>query len=305
MAAPEIQEHEAIDAKPTSEETQLVDALRALVRREIGRPPQEAAPSAQPSMWEGIRLLILCANIVLLISLLPRDLLSNPALETAAKLLPALFGSLFVIYLAWFRERLLKLTRNRRFNRFQLLLLLVLAFATVPLFRIHPEVLPKGTSLSIDGKPYKKLESIPLSFRSHEVLLQPGREAAGDPRKFRFGVSSLLRAARNSGPSPDWSLLYPADFTARDTNAKVQVKKLRGEYYDDVFEGTDLDKRDDTVLVLSMNGQRARTILLPLGSYELQWLSGKSKTYPACNWEVVENGSKTVSLEEDTGCYIH
>jgi len=74
------------------------------------------------------------------------------------------------------------------------------------------------------------------------------------------------------GTGPDWSLRYPVDFRARDGRSKVQVRKTHGELYDDVFEGTDLDRLGKSAFILSMNGNRVRTIQLPLGSYELEWI---------------------------------
>jgi len=263
----------------------------------MGRPPERVPSSAEPSLKEGFWLLLFCLNTVLLISRLPREVLSGPAVETASKLLPALFGSLFVIYLAWFRERLLALTRHERFNRLQVALLLILTFTSVRLFPISPEILPKGTALSIDGTARKDLHRIPLSFGAHDILMQPARDAGVEKRQFRFGLRSLLRAVWNGGPGPDWSLLYPADFTARDPTAKVQVKKLRGEYYDDVFEGTDLERRDNATLVLSMNGNQARTIQLPVGSYELQWTLSTGQTCPAYQWKLVGSDPSVAKLE--------
>lgn len=300
MATPELRKEEPKQAVPGPDDAQVLEALRALVRREMGRPPEKTPSSAEPSVKEGFWLLLLCLNIVLVVSRLPREVLTGPAVETASKLLPALFGSLFVIYLAWFRDRLLLLTRNTRFNRLQVGLLLVLTFASARLFPVSPEILPKGTALTIDGRA-REPGRIWLSCGTHEILLQPPKDAGAEQRKFRFGVRSLLRAAWNGGPGPDWSLLYPADFTARDTSAKVQVKKLRGEYYDDVFEGTDLDRRGDALLVLSMNGNRERTIQLPLGSYELQWTLSTGQTCTAYPWEV-KSGDQSVVRMEDRPC---
>lgn len=298
MTTPELRTDEPKQAVPGRDDAQVLEALRALVRREMGRPPEKIPSSAEPSLKEGFWLLLFCLNTVLLISRLPREVLSGPAVETASKLLPALFGSLFVIYLAWFRERLLTLTRHKRFNRLQVALLLVLTLTGVPLFPVSPEILPKGTALSIDGKAHKNTHQILLSCGAHDILLQSARDAGTEKRQFRFGLRSLLQAVWNGGPGPDWSLLYAADFTARDPNAKVQVKKLRGEYYDDVFEGTDLDRRDYAVLVLSMDGKRARTVQLPLGSYELQWTLGTGQICPAYKWEVVSSNPSQAKLED-------
>jgi hypothetical protein len=299
MPAPHLQEDRVEEATPKSDDARVVEALRALVRQEIGRPEEETAPAAEPSLKEGVWLLLFCLNAILLVSRLPHEVLSDPAVETAGKLLPALLGSLFVIYLAWFRERLLVLTRHRRFNQSQVALLLVLAFVAMPLFPISPEILPKGAALSIDGKPHKDAHRLWLSFGAHDILLQPARNVALDPRQFRFSVANLLHAVWSG--DLDWNLLCKADFKARDTTAKVQVQKLRGEYYDDVFEGTDLDRRDNTTLILSMNETDTRTILLPLGRYEVQWILGTGQTCQARPLDV--NGSDTtVTRLEDKPC---
>jgi hypothetical protein len=285
-------------AAPGSNDAQVVEVLRALIRREMGRPAEKTPPSVEPSLKEGMWLLLFCLNIVLLISRLPREVLSGPAVETAGKLLPAILGSLFVIYLAWFRERLVALTRHRRFHYSQVGLLFVLAFTSVPLFPVRPEILPRGTALSIDGKAYKNPDRIWLSFGAHDIFLQPARNAGAEPRQFRFSVRSLLRAVWNPAPGPDWNLLYPVAFQARDSTAKVEVKKLRGEYYDDVFEGTDLDRRDNAVLVLSMNENRVRTIRLPLGTYLQQWVLSTGETCRACQLAVTGRDQSVAVLED-------
>ena len=300
MAAPRGEENRAEKASPKSDDAQVVEALRALVRHELGRPKEEPHHAPEPSLKEGVSLLLFCLNTVLLVSRLPRELLSDPAMEAAGKLLPALFGSLFVIYLAWFRERMLALTRHRRFNQSQAGLLLVLAFTAVPLFPIRPDILPKGTGLSVDGKPHKNPRTLWLSLGAHDVLLQPARDAGAEPRQFRFGVSHLLRALWFGGQAPDWSLLYPVGFKARDLAAKVQVRKIRGVYYDDIFEGNDLDRRGDAAFVLFMDQNRMRTVPLPLGNYELQWTLGSGKTCRPYPLEV--KGADDLTSLEDQPC---
>src|ERR1035437_8843848 len=103
MAATRERKAEAKEAVFEPDGTQVVEALRSLIRREMGKPTENEHPSLKEGMW----LLLFCVNLVLLVSRLPRELLSDPTVELAGRLVPALLGSLFVIYLDWVREGLL------------------------------------------------------------------------------------------------------------------------------------------------------------------------------------------------------
>ena len=293
MAAIRERKAEAKEAASEPDGTQVVEALRSLIRREMGKPTENEHPSLKEGMW----LLLFCVNLVLLVSRLPRELLSDPTVELAGRLLPTLLGSLFVIYLAWFRQRLLALSRHKRFNQLQVALLFVLTLIDLPLSRISPNILPKGTAFSIDGKLHKNVQRVWLSCDVHDVTLHPPKNSDAALRQFRFPVRSLLSAAWSGGNGPEWSLLYPVDFTARDARSRVQVRKTHGELYDDVLAGTDLDRLDKSAFILSMNGNRVRTIQLPLGSYELAWIL-ESGRCPAYNLEVASSGQMQASLED-------
>ena len=284
---------------PRSEDSELVEELKAFVRREMGRSGESPARVKEPSMREGAWLLLFCVNAVLLVSRLPNEIVSDPAVQTASKLLPALLGSHFVIYVSWFREHLLTLTRHRLFNRLQLGLFVILAITALPVVPVSPQVLPKGTALSIDGKTRADKKLAFLYPGAHEVLLQPAKNAGAEPRKFRLTGGQLLRTLWKG--NPEWSLLYKADFEARDTAAKVQIRKLRGEFYDDVVQATDLDRLDDSTLVLSMNGTDTRTIRLPLGRYETQWILGSGQ---ACQVRPldIDGGDTSVTRLEGVPC---
>src|ERR1035437_2396198 len=294
MAATRERKAEAKEAVFEPDGTQVVEALRSLIRREMGKPTENEHPSLKEGMW----LLLFCVNLVLLVSRRPRELLSDPTVELAGRLLPALLGSLFVIYLAWFRKRLLALSRHKRFNQLQVALLFVLALIDLPLSRISPNIRPKGTALSIDGKLHKNVQRVWLSCDVHDVILNPPKNSEAKERPFRFPVRSLLSAAWSGGNGPEWSLLYPVDFEVRDTLSKVQVRKKDGELYDDVFEGTDLERLDKSVFTLAMNGNDGKTIQLPLGGYGLHWLLGSGKPGPGCTAEVAESARTIASLED-------
>jgi len=287
---------EANDAISGTDGTQVVEALRSLIRQETGKP---VPPNEHPSLREGLWLLLLSLNVVLVVLRLPRELLSDPGVELAGKLLPVLLGSLFVIYLAWFRERMLALTRHSRFNQSQVALFFVLAFISLPLFPITPKVMPKGTAFSVDGKLHKVVQRIGLACgNAHDVILYPPKDSEAKQRQFRFPVRSLLGAVWSRGNGPEWSLLYPVDFTARNARSKVQVRKIQGELYDDIFEGSDLDRLDRSAFVLGMNGNRVRTIELPLGSYELQWILESGQSCSAYPLEVTAGEQAEARLED-------
>jgi hypothetical protein len=112
-----------------------------------------------------------------------------------------------------------------------------------------------------------------------------------------------LSAVWSGSKGPDWSLRYPVDFTARDDHSKVQLQKIHGELYDDVFDGTDLDRRDNSAFILAMNGKRVRTIQLPLGSYELQWVLQSGQSCGSHSLEVTSSDPREV--KEDDPCPGH
>src|SRR5579885_420368 len=268
---------------PAGQSERLAEAVRALIREELGRPAVPPPPAEQPSWREAFWLLVFCGNVILILSRLPRGLFSGPAVELAEKLLPALLGSLFVIYLAWFRERLLLVSRLKRFHGLQLGLLAVLIFLNLPVFPLRPVIRPDSVGVMIDGKPQRKGVRIWVACGGHDItLLPPVSEELAPPeerrtkeRKFRFGPWQVLRAASGKA-HPDWGLLTAVRFLA-EPDATLRIRKLSGEFYDEVLERTDLVKADRTTVEIAMNGLDSRLVMLPIGHYEAAPVAASGK----------------------------
>jgi hypothetical protein len=283
--------------------SKLVDGLRALIAEEVGRtdgakPPAKTAPKEiqwRDTLW----LLVVIANVVTIATLTPDEWMKKDRWEFFFKLIPWLFGGLFLTNAAWVRDRFLAVSRNTAFRVSQLVLLSATSALQFQIFSITPTVLPPKAVLLVDGAP--KRRRLHLSFANHEVqIVPPETPASADastpklqPRKFTLTRWQLLSLSV-SGRAPEWSLVIPVDLSLDNKGYTVEIRRADsgsgGNFPSDFLESTDLDVVDPRLVRDTIPpAMDSEEIALPIGKYKF------SVVRDGCRTEI----TKTIALGDD------
>jgi hypothetical protein len=218
------------DAKPPS--AALVEAIRGLVREEMGQAASEEATPA-PSRSDAFWLFLCLANVAMLLWWTPEAVLENPKLEFLVKLIPLVGGYLFALGYLWFRNNLLAAGRSGKFKAAQLLLAAVLlpaGLSQTNIFHLKPLLEPdKAVTVSVGGEEVDP-KRIWLPLGTHEFKIRFGRKEGADrweERTFKLGPWQMLKAL---WARPRWPLLYKITFIYSASDVEVVVRRVEGEY---------------------------------------------------------------------------
>ncbi|HTB13988.1 MAG TPA: hypothetical protein VK752_20575 [Bryobacteraceae bacterium] len=258
------------DAKPPQE--RLAQAVRDLIQEELHRPAPkgEELPSFEKVLWIGVIL----ANIVLLITQVPDQILKDTSFEFASKLIGYVFGGLLLVYSSWAREQIMKLVRVRWFQACQITLLILLLFLRVHVVFIHPNVEPAGAQLWVDGEAvrFKRGGSLGLSFRTHDIKVVPPAESKDKPYQFTIRRWDLVRGAFGNRDTARWTPLYQFSFKRRFIESSVELLR-DGSLFEGILESQPANVEFDPkgyLKVLSDPTTELGTVYLPLGTYTVR-----------------------------------
>ncbi|MGA3043439.1 MAG: hypothetical protein ABSF54_21905 [Bryobacteraceae bacterium] len=253
----------------------LVKSLRAVVREEMGGPPQPPRPAFKPTGKDVLWLVILAGDAALLTHLFPED--AKGPLEFLKDFLPWLLGGTFVVLNDWFRDHLLSWSRKAWVRAAQAALLVIgiaLLVKTVP---ITPNVKPDGTEFAIDDKPRSASERTWLTIHSHTITLAPGQ---GEPqnavkRTIELSWWQIVKAGFLKD-SRDWRRVYKTDIDTPE-NAHVTIRMLDGNFDDDFLDPANLHRSglseprgEEPALTFESSGtETTDALLLPWGRYSI------------------------------------
>jgi hypothetical protein len=253
----------------------LVLGVRELVREELQRPATLPAQDELPTWGDAAWLLIFICNVALLFSLVPR---LNSQIEFIFKLAPWLFGGLFVVANAWFRDRLLEISRLRWFRASQAaLLFLAIALPHARIIPIKVAVHPANADLTIDKIPEDYDKVIWLSLWNHAVTISKDKndDVAADNREFKLGWWEMIPAVLSKEMAPDWALIYPLDIdTSEVTNEKCSILITRSGPFDrDFLDPENLRSYGMTKIsidVIKYTSKGSSRTYLPFGKYAMK-----------------------------------
>lgn len=244
------------------------EAIRALVRDELNRstPTRDSALRQKPTWQDGMWLLLLIANVVLVVDLVPQQWWKNPILEITGKVLPWIGGGTFVLGATWFRERLLEFSRKRTFK-------VAMACGFVPLLMLHvrfiplqPTINPTDAQLYVDGVHYGSFhgnEKIRLRLWNHTFRIQPYDPASGNFRVIDWTWRQLLAAWRDDN-QPQWALIYPLTIVSDGKGCTIHLQK---KPLDSDFNDEHLKRVGDHLDFLP--NLTSEIIYLPMGDYKI------------------------------------
>jgi hypothetical protein len=278
----------------------LVHSVRALVREELQLPSKLPSTEQLPTWGDAVWLLIFICNVALVFSIVP---LLNSQIEFLYKLVPWLFGGLFVVANAWFRDRLLEISRLRMFRASQALFLffaIILPHARIIPFRVT--VQPQNASLSIDKISVDHGRVIWLSPWNHAVTISRDKnDVPADSREFELGWWELIPAALSKDMKPIWGLIYPLDVdTSEATSGKCTILITKHwPFGRDFLEPQSLRSHNMIRVsdkIVEYTSESTTRTFLPFGKYNMQiGMDG-------CEPEVVDVENKISNYHRFSAC---
>lgn len=274
---------------PTPTNNRLDEIIRQIVREEITNPSVPAVSEPlQPTLKDGIWLLVMVTNVALLLALVPDTILTNSKLGLFLKLVPWLGSSLFVLGYAWFRDGILDLTRRRIFKVLLLAALVILtplAVSKLRIFRIHPLIEPSTAKVLIDDKPVmtNSDDGINVSLQSHTITIMEDSADDGEnadekkqnKRKFQMSFREVFRAWRDSSYRPRWPLIYDVTVSDQKLVDLIEIRK-EGDFDPDfwaqpapAYGGAEVIRGAEPGLLLFNWTGGDVSLRLPYGRYKL------------------------------------
>jgi hypothetical protein len=256
-------------AKPSDA---LAEAILALVREELNRPAPASTPQEQRPTWrDGFWLLVVLANVVLFVSLVPKEWWSSPALEIPGKILPWIGGGTLVLGATWFRERLLALSRSRALKVSMVCAIVPLVLLQVRFVSLWPRIDPLESHFYVDGalqEPrFQGQTRLWVRLGGHKFKIQP-HDSGGmtAERTIEWGWTRLL-GAWLTNHQPHWALVYPLTITDGD-GCKLHIRKSKPkEPFDSDFFDERLKRVADS---LEFEPKYTSDMVgLPVGTYEI------------------------------------
>lgn len=266
--------------------TQIDEALREIIREELGRTPT-STPEKRPHLGDAAWLVVIVTNLALLLALIPDSVLQSTKLGLIIKVIPWLGSYLFVLGYAWFSDQIIRFTRQPAFKVTQIVMLVVLAgvsFSRLQVFDIHPLIEPQGAEVMVDGGlvTVDKDGSIAVSLKSHDITItdKSDKNQRGEPneREFQLSFRDAFHAWRDSNYKPHWPLTYEIWFTAEKPISELEIRKIDGNFDADFWAKPSstaskrpLTRGRDVNVLLFAWEQNTRTVAfdLPFGTYKV------------------------------------
>jgi hypothetical protein len=250
-------------------------------RQSRGGASRGSSSSAKPALWFALILV----NMVLGVLLIPTDLVNNPTITNAMKVVSVIAAaSAFKTALAWFRK-----VFAASLNRWWFKLTMVIAFlflgtlnvlTKVPVIPLYPIIDP-GVTLAVDGVPksdYSGVIRVRLQLAPYVLKVETPPEK-GKPREYEISWTEVLFALLrkyNAHLSP----LYIVDLKTKVPKIEIEIRKdgdfdrwfLSHEQRPVLFPHTSLKVKGDTKNVFvwqasdSVTGS-ADKLYLPPGQY--------------------------------------
>jgi hypothetical protein len=262
------------DSTPTPPSEAIAEAIRAIVREELKHPApvKQPSPAEDPSWQDAFWLLILIANVIFVVGLVPETWWKSPFLDIPSKVLPWIGGGTFVLGVTWFRERLVKFSRQRKFKAVMGVAFVPLLVLHIPFVTLYPRVDPPDSHLYVDDKPkegpFQGNKKISLKLRSHTFKIEPHDAGSTVGRPIEWGWGSLL-AAWLTNRNPKWVLIYPLTITSDGPGCTIRIGKS------DSKEPLDTDFHDDALKKVANSWEflprkNSSRIDLPMGEYHIE-----------------------------------
>src|SRR5215469_11446153 len=283
------------ESGPPAASEALVEAIRALVREELQKPLSPTIPKQPPTWQDVVWLLVLVLNVVLFVALIPERWLKDPALAMVGKVLPWLGGGTFVLGTTWFQDRLLALSRSRRFKIVMASVMAPLVLLQVRFIPLRPQIEPADSHFYVDGRLQEGYfhgdARIWVRLAGHKFEIAPynkGGSATG--RTIEWGWPKVVKASMWSH-QPKSGLIYPVTITSDGKGCKVHIRTLNAkEQFDtDFFDERLKPTQDSLEFEPKFNSDEVK---LPFGTYEVSLEKAGCQTirYPG-SVEVPLNGS--------------
>lgn len=257
----------------------LAEAVRELVQEELRQspaPPDQVIVTGAPTWQDAFWLLLVITNLVLLFSWVPKEWLQDPRVEFFAMLVPWLCSGLFFVGYAWFRQRLLAVSRRRAFKLFQLALLGASLITQFPIFSVQAHVEPQNAFLFVNGKKTDNhRERLRLRLGNYDIKVSraEGRRQPNE-RRFTLRWQELFRSTW-SDYEPRWALLYPVRMRSRTKGIQVHIEKLESKFDPDFLDAEQLQSiglqraNDSRVFLTIPPEKNVASTRLPVGSYRM------------------------------------
>ncbi len=296
------------------------DAIRALVRREIGIP----APASQSlaSRGDAFMLALLTLNLALLLSYFPNqkttDEFQHGWLSVFTdKGIPWLASTLCVAGYTWWTENVLWFVRLKGFRLLNVGLAAVLILAQVPLIPLHVRLAPQESELWVDETKIKRSAGhwdsndiyeydLNVRFGPHDFTIKPPHTwKVADPdmmeQTFHLGWKGVVRALI-SAPTQQLSLVWPVTVMTPRGAGEVTINRISTQTKDGKtnvenvpfateFLDNPLIRREGlrpvglAMRVTSLGEEDAKLIHLPAGRYRAVTAHGKC----ACELTIAED----------------
>ena len=228
---------QSFDPSNSTPSIKLEQAIREVVREELGRPIQHERVEPKPTLSDAVWWLLCVIDIGLLLWWIPETFFENRKVDFYIKAAAWVGSYLFLLSYAWFKDQILAFSRRRIFKSLiigALVILFPVYVSLLPIFSLNPRVEPKTAELIVDGKTEAKVrpDDLRLSFGVHKITVVDASDVEGSPnsRPFQVGYSDFFRAWFWKDGRPYWPLLYAVAVQAHEPGVTIIIRKKDGDF---------------------------------------------------------------------------
>lgn len=288
---------------------QLDQAVRAIVRDEMNRPPPRAA--SEKLAWGSLLFLFILAIDISAIIWALADLFEHPVIKLVVQSMPALVG----VALAAYKEHLQTVVwrvANRLWFRIAVSFGLVLiVYPIMRTYSVPLKITSPNIEVLIDDKKVNARRDragvvrVPVSGLHEHKLTVSGYDGEDKVRKdtYQFHATDLWRSFLRPTAAFEVGLLVPLTVQIADTTIRSVVVAgkfpelfLRGapEPFEEI---TRLATGDHQVSIKARDGVDAQELALPPGQFSVRYVGSKCTSQPD-TVTLVDRKPKNLSLAE-------
>jgi hypothetical protein len=253
-----------------------------------GAPSQEQAESqsdgGQATLKHVFLFVVVVANVALLISLIPTEILGSQKLSSLLKVVSWLGSSVFVLGFKWLRDWILKLTEKVVFEVSQAVLflaLVLLVFSQLQIFKLHVVIEPDDAEVQIDnGKPESVASGwIEVSLQPHEIIVtdkKPDDNEQPIKRKFSLAFRDIFHAWRNPEFGIHLPLLYDVPIEVQNGINELEIRKNDRKFDPEFWNsppksnlGKEVKRGSESGFLVVSWKDHADSLRLPYGDYHI------------------------------------